>query len=371
MKTKKLIALLLTFAMLFALCACGSKKAEPAPAATTPAPAASTPAPAASTPAPAAPKTEADLLAECKPIQITVGQNDSGDIPAVKCTEEMLEAITQRSDGKITFNYQNGGALGSYVEMIESMALGGLDMGILDPTLMTEYAPEYQMLIQPFTIKDFAHFGKALDLPEVKGAEEALAANNITVLDYYYCGFRAMCFTKKEVKTLADCKGIIIRSPEADIYMNTLTRLGMKPTPMAMGDMYTAMKQGVIEGAEPAAVGMDIYSLYEVCPYMLRSNHMFSFNSIVLGTKFWNSLPEVYRTIISEEAAKAAAKEKVDMEASEDGYFDKFKSYGCTINNWANYQELVDLFAPTWDEAAAKIGGNAAALLKGMKDAAN
>ncbi len=371
MKTKKLIASILVLVMLFALGACGGKKAEPAPAATTPAPAASTPAPAASTPAPAAPKTEADLLAECKPITITLGQNDSGDIPTVKGAEEMIAAIEQRSDGKITFNYQNGGALGSYVEMIESMAMGGLDMGVLDPTLMTEYAPEYQMLIQPFMIKDFAHFGKALKLPEVKNAEAALAANNITPLGYYYAGFRAMCFTKKEVKTLADCKGIIIRSPEADIYMNTLSRLGMKPTPMAMGDMYTAMKQGVIEGAEPAAAGMDIYSLYEVCPYMLRSNHMFSFNAVVVGTKFWEGLPEVYRTIIAEEAAKAAVHEQQMMEEAEDGYFEKFASYGCTINNWANYQELQDLFAPTWDETAAKVGGSAAALLEGTKKAAN
>ena len=59
------------------------------------------------------------------------------------------------------------------------------------------------------------------------------------------------------------------------------------------------------------------------------------------------------------------------MEEAEDGYFEKFASYGCTINNWANYQELQDLFAPTWDETAAKVGGSAAALLEGIKKAAN
>lgn len=247
------------------------------------------------------------------------------------------------------------------------MAMGGLDMGVLDPTLMTEYSPEIPMLVQPFLIKDYEHFGKVLALPEVRDCEAALAENNITVLGYFYAGFRAMCFTDKEVKNVEDCKGIIIRSPEADIYMNTLKRLGMSPTPMAMPEMYQAMKQGVIEGAEPAAAGMDLYSLYEVCPYILRSNHMFSFNSVVISTELWNSLPEVYKTIISEEVQKAAADEQKAMEAAEDSYFEKFEQYGCTIDEWENYQELVDLFAPTWDETAAEIGGNAPQLLESIK----
>ena len=355
---KKALALILALIMVLSLCACGAKEEPAAPAA---------PAAPAEEAAPAAEKTEADLLAECDPIVITLGQNDGGDIPPVKGAEAMIAAIEERSGGKITFDYHNGGTLGNYVEMIESMAMGGLDMGVLDPTLMTEYAPELPMLIQPFLVKDFAHFGRILDLPEIKSCEDDLAANNITVLDYFYCGFRAMCFTNKEVKNVADCEGIILRSPEADIYMNTLKRLGMAPTPMAMPEMYQAMKQGVIEGAEPAAAGMDLYSLQEVCPYMLRSNHMFSFNAVVISTELWNSLPEVYKTIISEEVAKAAIDEQAAMEAAEDGYFEKFEAAGCVVNEWENYQELVDLFAPTWDVTAEEIGGNAPALLEAIK----
>lgn len=360
---KKAIALILAMLMVFSLCACGAKS-EPAAAPT------AAPAQTEAAKEPAAEKTEAELLAECDPVVITLGQNDGGDIPPVKGAEAMIAAIEERSGGKITFEYHNGGTLGNYVEMIESMAMGGLDMGILDPTLMTEYSPEIPMLVQPFLIKDFAHFGRVLQLPEIKDCEAALAENNITVLGYFYCGFRAMCFTNKEVSSLADCEGIIIRSPEADIYMNTLKRLGMAPTPMAMTDMYQAMKQGVIEGAEPAAAGMDLYSLQEVCPYMLRSNHMFSFNAVVISTELWNSLPEVYKTIISEEAQKAAADEQVAMEAAEDSYFKKFEAAGCVVHEWDNYQELVDLFAPTWDETAAKIGGSAPALLEGIKNCA-
>ena len=236
---KKVLAMILAAAMVLALCACGSTAA---PAAT------EAPAQEAQTnEQPAAEKTEAELLDECEPVVITLGQNDSGDVPPVKGAEAMIAAIEERSGGKITFDYHNGGTLGNYVEMTESMAMGGLDMGVLDPTLMTEYSPEIPMLVQPFLIKDYEHFGKVLALPEVRDCEAALAENNITVLGYFYAGFRAMCFTNKEVKNVEDCKGIIIRSPEADIYMNTLKRLGMSPTPMAMPEMYQAMKQGVIE----------------------------------------------------------------------------------------------------------------------------
>lgn len=348
---KRILATILSLCMLLALTACGGSTAADT----------KTDAPAKSeTPAQSA--TSDDPLADLDPIVITIAHcNADGSAPA-NGVQYFVDAIEERTNGKITFEVYGNSTLGGYVELTESMAMGGLDMGELDPTLMTEYAPELPMMIQPFMVKDYAHFGRVLETEEVKAAEAKLEANNIKTLGYMYAGFRSMC-TQKEIHTVDDCKDIIIRSPEADIYMNTLKRLGMSPTPMAMSEMYTAMKSGIIQGAEPAVSAIWDNSLYEVCPYILKANHMFSFNNIVVSAEFWNDLPEAYQEIIAEEVAKACEKEQIEMEEREEEYYTMLADAGCTVTEWENYQELVDLFQPTWSETANSIGGDAPALL--------
>ena len=356
---KRILAILMSLTMILALAACGAKEEAPAPAPE---------APKTEAPKTEAPAADADPLADLDPIVITLAHcNADGSSPA-NGVKYFTEAIEARTNGKITFEVYGNSQLGGYVEMTESMAMGGLQMGELDPTLMTEYAPELPMLIQPFLIENYEHFGRVLALDEVRNAEAKLEENNIKTLGYMYCGFRSMCMNR-EVSNVAECEGLILRSPEADIYMNTLKRLGMAPTPMAMTEMYTAMKSGVIEGAEPAASAIWDNSLYEVCPYILKSNHMFSFNNIVVDANWFNSLPEAYQTLINEAVAEACAWEQVAMEEGEQEYFDKFVEAGCTVSEWDNYQELVDLFAPTWEETASTIGGDAPALLEAILNA--
>ena len=357
---KKIIALVLAMAMVFCMAACGKTEAPAAPAASTAPAATTTPA------APAAPaeKTVDDLDA----IEITLAHcNNEASYPA-QGVQMVMDLVTERTNGKITWDAYPNSALGGYVELTENMAMDNLDAGELDPTLMTEYSPEFPMLIQPFIIKDAEHFKKVLALPEVKNLEAALDENNIHTLGYMFCGFRSMC-TQTPITCVADCAGIVIRSPEADIYMNTLKRLGMSPTPMAMTEMYPSMKAGIIQGAEPAVSAIWDNSLYEVCPCILHSNHMASFNNIVFSKNFWDSLDPLYQEIIQTAVDEAQAWEFDAMTAGEQEYYDKMEELGCTITEWADYQELVDLFAPTWDEAAASIGGNAAALLEAIKAA--
>ena len=360
---KKIIALVLALAMVLCMAACGGS--EPAaPAASTTAPAATT-----TTTTPAAPAAPAEkTIDDLDPIEITMADNNNEASYPSQGLQMFMKNVTEKTNGKITWDFYPNSALGGYVELTENMAMDNLDAGELDPTLMTEYCPEFQLLIQPFIIMDADHFKKVLNLPAVKDLEATLDSYNIHTLGYMFCGFRSMC-TQTPITCVADCAGIVIRSPEADIYMNTLKRLGMSPTPMAMSEMYPSMKAGIIQGAEPAVSAIWDNSLYEVCPCILHSNHMASFNNVVFGTNFWNSLDPLYQEVIEECIAEAQAWEFDAMTAGEQEYYDKMEALGCTITEWANYQELVDLFAPTWDEAAASIGGNAAALLEAIKAA--
>jgi len=316
-------------------------------------------------------KTETTTLADLEPMTITLGTGGNNIEMSEQGVQKFIELVKERSEGKITIEYVNGGQLGSASELAESMELGTLKMAKLDPTTMNGYIPEYSLLVQPFLIKNYDHIKKVVKLDSVKALDQRLSdEHNIHILAWMGCGFRAFA-TKTPIRTVADCKGIVLRSPEAQIYIDTFKTLGMSPTPLAFGEMYTALESGVVDGCEPAASAIYQYEFYKVAPYICRSNHMFSPVVLCIATDMWNDMPALYQKIFNDCAAEASDWEWTSMEAEEDSYFEKMAADGATITQWDNYQELVDLFTPYWDNTAKTLGGNAPQILADIKAAAN
>ena len=365
---KKLLSVLLVICMLFAMAACGGSTKDSGSAAPAPAPA-SPGSSSSSTPAPSAPAPAADPLKDAAPLTLTLATAGSDGEMSEEGCKKFAELCSQYSDGKLTIDYVNGAQLGSATELAEGEALGSIQMAKLDPSTMNDYAPEYALLVQPFLIQNYAHIAKVVELDSVKALADGLAKDhNIKLLNWFWCGFRAIC-SKTPIRNVADCKGIILRSPEAKIYMDTFNLLGMAPTPLAFGEMYTALQAGVIEGCEPAASVIYQYEFYKLAPYVCRSNHMFSMVILTISNEIWNSLPEVYQDIMLKASEEARAWEWAAMEADEDSYFENMAADGATITTWDNFQELVDLFTPYWQESIDRIGGSSEKIVNDIKGA--
>lgn len=359
-KKTRILSLLVAVCMITALCAGCSNSGTAAgttAAATT----------AAGTTAAGTTAGAEDPLDKLEPVSFTLATTNAEAEMSDQGTRMFIELVEERSKGKIKFDYVPNAQLGSQQELAESMNLGTLTFGKLDPTTMNGYIPEFNMLIQPFLIQNYDHMAKAVQLDVIKKLEGRLATEfNITVLSWMWCGFRAMC-SKTPIRNVADCKGILLRSPQAQIYMDTFNLLGMSPTPIAFSELYTAVQSGVVDGAEPAASVIYNNELYKLAPYVCRSNHMFSMNILCANTETWNSLPELYRQIMTECAAEAQVWQWKAMEDEEDGYFEKMAANGATITTWDNVQELVDLFTPYWQQSVDKIGGVAGQMLKDIQ----
>ena len=344
---KKFIALLVVLAMVFAVTACGGSSTTAT--SSTPAASTSTAAPAATTPA-AAPEDDFE------PITIILAdpnsETDLGTIYGKKATER----VTELTDGKVTFEYKDAGQLGSYEETTESMSIGQLEMARLDLSYMGSYSAESQLLFLPFLTSSYDHFKKILDSEYVDNIEADLAAQNIHVIDYTASGFRSLC-TKKLVTKPADCEGILLRSPGAQIYIDTLSRLGFSPVTISFNELYTALQSGICDGAEPAVVVIHDSELYKMCPYVLHANHMFSFTSFCMSQELWDTLPADIQAAFEQAFAEMRDEEFVAYEAEEQKYYDRMEADGATISNWDDWNELVDLFKPYWAETTDKMGG--------------
>ena len=215
------------------------------------------------------------------------------------------------------------------------------------------------MLNFPFIIKDYAHAERVINSDVGKELSEKMAQkNNTLILAWHVNGFRNFC-TKKPIRNVADCKNILLRSPEADVYMNTFKYLNMKPTPIPYGEMYTALQTGVVDGIETVPSIIYTGEYYKLAKYVCKSNHMISLNCVTVNKNFWAQLPQAYRDIIIQTLNKNQSEEFAEVKKSDDSYYALIQKGGGTITEWDNYQELVSLFTPFWSQMAAKIGGNA------------
>jgi len=348
---KKFLALLLALAMIFALAACGAKAEEPA------AKESAAEEPAAKEPAAEEPEDTTNEwgydVSAADPIEIVFAcPNGATNIETIY-SEKWMEAVTERSEGKITFDYTNGGALGGYAELLDGVNMGVYDMTITDLTYFEKYVPETVALSLPCLVTSYEQ-AKAVFNGEIGDWMWNLVSekSNMKVLNTYFCGFRYIC-SKAELTNLADCSGVLIRSPQIDLYTDLLGIMGFSYVTMAWSDAFTSMQTGVIDAVEVPLQNIYEFGFYDLGKNILCSRHLLSLNHVVANEDFWASLPEVYQAIMLDAFNEATAEEQAQCETNENDYMGKLEAEGVVFHEFTaeGKQELIDAFKPYWTEA--------------------
>lgn len=306
-------------------------------------------------------KAESGSAAEPAPtpaadaVTLKIGYGIADTTTMGQAVKEWADKVTADTEGRIVFEIYPSGQLGSMTEIIEAVDLGQLDMALGDSSLMSETVPELNLLSMPMLIKDFegwqalAH-GEVGDALKEKVAEES----DITCLGWMFNGFREV-ISVKEINSLDSCKDIIIRSPEADVYIQTLTNMNFTPTALSFSEVYTALQTNVVEACETSYEQFIQNSFYEIANYMLESNHMAATMSILVNTSVWDQLSAEDQAVIQEAYDEVMAKCDEAVNAEAEDYKDQLMTeYGCECYSYteAEQEELVSRFTSYWDEAA-------------------
>lgn len=358
---KKFLAMLLALTMIFALAACG-QEAAPAPAA---APAAA-PAEEAAEPA-AEPAAEAGPLADLDPIKIVFATPNADANIESEYAQKWIAAVEEASNGQITFDYTNSGALGSYDELLEGTINGTYDMTITEPSYIAPYVPESALLSLPMLYSSYEEANWILDGEVGQWYNDLCREQGMEILNYFYCGFRYI-ISQNEITSLEDCNGVIIRSPSIQTYLDTLQMLGFKCETMAFSEAYTAMETGVISAVECPLQNLYTSGYQNLCPYLLGSRHLLSANCIVANEEFWASLPEAYRDILASAIVDITAEERVECEAREQQFLKDFEAAGTSFNEFdeESSAKIVEMFTGYWTSALEETAPNAIDMLNAI-----
>lgn len=218
---------------------------------------------------------------------------------------KMAEVAAQLSNGRIKMEIYPSSQLGSDREAIQNVQSGTIE-GVIDATSkLVNFVPQYAALDLPYLVRTNPDAYRLLDGPVVaKLMGEPAAAAGFHVLNYWEVTFRNVYTTHKPVKSVGDLAGLKIRVIQSPSYITLFRALGASPTPMAFGELYTALQQGVVDGAENDLLTFSSTKQYEVAKLMTITNHLMLVNAVILSEKVWQSYPPDIRQIIVQAAAE-------------------------------------------------------------------
>ena len=216
------------------------------------------------------------------------------------------DRVEELTDGRVQVNVFVNSALGSQADMIEGLALGTVHIAKSMTTGLAVYVPEIQIFDLPFMFQDVDHFFRVID-GEIGEhfANEVLGQEDMVGIAYFYAGARSI-YTNTPVNTLEDLNGMLLRVPMSPIFMGLADSFGAAGTPMAVGEIFTALQTGVVDGAENAAIFYYQQRHHEAAPYFTVTEHIITPDIVVMSRSFLDSLPEDIREAILQAAAEMA-----------------------------------------------------------------
>ena len=312
---KKAISLLLAVVMIFALCACGSSTS-----ATTSDSSTATSETASSTTSSTEPEYSWKLAMPFN--------EGSSTYDAAKVFADTLEEV---SGGKVHVDLYPGSQLGTSEEVEEGLAYGTCDVVFESIASLGNWSDLANLDAYPYLYSSLDHFlavwqGELGD--QIR--EEIGASNDFKLIGALYRGARIVTSTK-ELDCLADFKNFKIRTPTQAMYVKTWEALGAMSTPLPMSDVFTAIQQGTVDGQENPIAESYNYGFYDICPYVIKTNHVYSQCTFIFNKTKFDALPEEVQGWV-EEAVKAAEDYKNTYTVTEEAeYYAKWEEAGATI----------------------------------------
>ena len=247
----------------------------------------------------------------------TVNEQDSFQVAA----EKFAELIDEKTGGEYKIEIYPNGTLGGESDMLDSMSMGMLDMGIITAGPFVNFSEMMGVLDMPFLFANGEEAYKIFDGEIGRELLDTLEDAGLKGLAYAERGFRNITNSVRPVKNADDVAGLKLRVMENEVYTATFTALGVNAVPMAWGDALTAMQQNTIEGEENPINVIFSYGLWDYNQkYVTLDRHSYSTAIITMSLDKFNELDEETQQIFIDCAQEAAEFERAwvaDQEADQ------------------------------------------------------
>lgn len=211
--------------------------------------------------------------------------------------DQMAKEVQEKSNGELKIRIYPSGQMGGPRETIELIQNDALDMTKASASEMESFVKEFSIFSTPYLFNNEEHFKKVLFGSIGKEITDKTQGSGFNVLASYVAGTRSF-YAKKPIHSPADMKGMKIRVVSTPTTNKLIELLGGSPAPIPFGEVYTALQQGVIDGAENNIPSYEQTRHVEVAKYYIEDQHTSVPDYLIISSKTWNKLDDKQKEIL-------------------------------------------------------------------------
>ncbi len=241
---------------------------------------------------------------------LSYAENQTKDYPTTLGAQKFADLVGERSGGRIQILVLAGGELGAESDVIAQMQYGGVDFARVSLSQLAEYIPQLNVLQMPYLYENSAHMWKVLDGSIGDDFLDIVSQNELIGLSWYDAGARNFYNSKKPITCLEDMQGMRIRVQESEVMVDMIEALGASAIPIPYADVYSALEQGTVDGAENNWPSYEAMNHYEVAKYYTIDEHNRVPEMQICSKHTWDKLSEEDQQMILDCAKESALYER-------------------------------------------------------------
>ena len=272
---------------------------------------------------------------------------------------KLEEALEARTGGAVDVQVFPAEQLGTEEQVTELVDLGTVAFNINGTAGISGFVPEAELLNLPFIFQNLDHFYRVIDGPVGNRIGQAIEDRlDVIVLGWMYGGNRNLWNSKRRVLSPEDMKGLKIRTMSSEVMVDSFNALGGQATPISFGELYSALQQGVVDGAEGDHIDLLGEKFHETVKYVSLTGHIFLPAVLIMSKKVYAELPVAVQAAVWEAASESVMAERASYTEKDMAAQSQLKDLGLvfdSVDTGMFQNTLEDVYA----KYADKVGGAA------------
>ena len=274
--------------------------------------------------------------------------------------QKFADDVKARSNGRIEVQLFHSSQLGGERDYIEGMQLGSMDMAATSTGALTAFEPRIALFSLPFIFSSPEHYDKVVDGPIGKEMSQRVLAKGVRVLGYTDMGARYIMNSQRPVKSPADLRGLKMRVIQDPVPVETYSAMGARAIPMARPEVYSALKQGVLDGLDNGLAFYESMGDFEVAKYLTLGVQIFQTpGALMVSERFFQKLPKDMQDALIQAGTNALSEQRKLFRQGDSTILKRLQDKGVVVQT-ADPIPFQALVSPVWDKFQDRVGGRAA-----------
>lgn len=284
---------------------------------------------------------------ESRPLFAADSQPD--DYPTTQGIHAIDRLLNEWTNGEMRVRVYPGGQMGAEKDTLEIAVFGGLDLTRVNLAPINSIVPETVVLALPFLFRSIEHSRAAFDGDVGRKILDLMMPHGLRGMCYYDSGARSFYNTKRPINSPADIAGMKIRVQNSDIYVAMMQALGANPTPIPYGEVYQALVQGVVDGAENNYPSYESSRHFEAANHYSLTRHVMAPEVLVASRRSWDRMSSEEQQYLQAAANESVPTMRALWDARVDVSKQRVLDRGVQVVENVDHAAFAEKMLPVWD----------------------